>query len=143
MEKLLHYFMFDRRIRRKNFIIIMAAYWLIGALLSVAMAPSSLNGSQTHAEIVQATSINYYILGMLITVFVVPAYAGRLMDMAISPFFAGLFLLPFIFNLAMKAGNVELPYADIVGLALLLAQLVLLIRRGTKGANKYGPDSVV
>jgi uncharacterized membrane protein YhaH (DUF805 family) len=148
MDSLVHYFRFDHRMRRKTFIIIMLIYWGIGTILTWSIDPSLLSytmhtstAMNNYLEIIRATPINYYVLAMLATIFVIPAYAARFMDMAISPFFAVLFLFPFILNLVIKSGiDISQGIVIILGLIMLIAKAILIFRRGTKGPNRFGPD---
>ena len=149
MEPLVHYLRVDRRMRRQTFIRIMAGYLAASAALSFVMAPAAFGQAQSITDIMHAAPMRYYVVGFLITVIVFPAYAARLMDLAIPPFFAVLFLFPVCFNLAQRIGALTIaadayPHTlmNVIGLCNLLAQAFLMIRRGSKGPNRYGPDRV-
>jgi uncharacterized membrane protein YhaH (DUF805 family) len=136
--------------RRQTFILIMVVYFVIAAVLSFLMAPSALGDAQSLADVMHVAPMRYYVVGLLTTGVLIPAYAARLMDLAIRPLFAALFLFPVCFNLAQKSGT--LTFSDdaypqtlmnMIGLCNLLVQAWLMIRRGSKGPNRYGPDPVI
>ena len=150
MEQLVHYLRRDRRMRRRTFILIMVVYLAGGAVLSLLMASPALSHAQSIMDVMRAAPMRYYVVGLLTTAVLIPAYAARLMDLAIPPFFAVPFLFPVCFNLAHKSGALSFledayPHTlmSMIGVCNLLAQVFLMIRRGTKGPNRYGPDPVI
>jgi uncharacterized membrane protein YhaH (DUF805 family) len=135
---------------RQTFIRIMVGYLVISAVLSLLMAPAALSQVQTITEVMHAAPMRFYVVGLLTTLVVIPAYAARLMDLAIPPFFAVLFLFPVCFNLAQRLGVLTIaadtyPHSlmNVVGLCNVLVQVLLMVCRGTKGPNRYGSDRVI
>ena len=141
MEPLIHYFRFGCRMRRKTFLLILAAYLATGIVLSFTLIPIPATLGQA--------PISYFIIVLVSTIAVIPAYAARLMDMATPPFIALLFLLPPAFNFAQKSGMISLAYnaylhvlMNVIGLLMIVSALILATLRGTKSPNRYGPDPV-
>ena len=150
MEQLVQYLRCARRMRRWTFIRIMAGYLAASAALSFVMAPAAFGQAHSIPDIMHAAPMRFYVVGLLTTVAILPAYAARLMDLALPSFFAVLFLFPVCFNLAQRLGALTIaddayPHTlmNVIGLCNLLAQLLLMICPGTKGRNRYGPDPVI
>lgn len=134
------WFSFEGRLNRKCYI--WRSLLLLGLYILILLAVNPFKDTQSIGVIISIVVFYFMALVLFITSFL-SLSARRCHDVNLSGWiWSGLWILFFITGLAPRWFNSRfIPYISFaVSLAIILFAIYLLVRKGTNGTNRFGPD---